>query len=334
MTLLTFRIIFLAGVISLTITPLFIWLTRRWGVVDVPGSAPHKRHKKTIPLAGGWIIVTTVIATILLLNNARPAETWVLLRASAIVFAFGVWDDAKGLGAPMKLVGQISATLLLITSDIYVRLFDIAWLNFVLTALWIVGITNAYNFVDSMDGLATGLGGLAAAFFMLVTFDAGQIGLSSLSATLLGACIGVYFFNVTPAHIFLGDSGSQWLGFMLAALGIAYNPVGFLPTQSWFVPILLVGVPIFDTNLVVLSRLRRGKPIYQAHFDHTYHRLIAFGIHPNRAVLIMHVAALLMGCLAFITLSMPPPLANTVYGVCLLLGALTGIFMDSKKRWK
>ncbi len=333
MTLMTFRLIFLAGVFSLGAAPLFAQLAKRWGVVDVPGSAPHKQHKKTIPLAGGWSLAITVVSIVWLTGNLHNLEIRAILLSSAIVFAFGVWDDARGLGAPAKLTGQLAAALLLITMDVYVRLFYAQWLNWTLTILWVVGITNAYNFVDSMDGLATGLAGLAAAFFMVVTFDAGQIELSLLSAILLGACIGSYFFNITPAHIFLGDAGSQWLGFTLAALAITYNPVGFLRTQSWFVPILLVGVPIFDTNLVVFSRLRRGLPIYKANSDHTYHRLVAFGVHPSRAVLTMHLAALLLGCLAFITLSMAPLFANIVYAACIILGTIAIIFMDSKKRW-
>ncbi len=335
MTLPVFRMIFFAGVVSLALSPMFAQIMKRSGFVDVPGSAPHKRHEKPIPIAGGWVIALTLFLLALSNGQLRGSPIWSILLPSTIVFLFGLWDDFRGASAPVKLAGQLLAAVVLILLGVQVRLFaaPLDWLNWSLSLLWVVGITNAYNFVDSMDGLATGLAGLAAAFFMLATFDSGQIYLTLFSAGLVGACMGAYFFNSTPARMFLGDSGSQWLGFSLAALAIAYNPPGFLRTQSWFVPILLLGVPVFDASLVVISRLRRGYPVYQARFDHTYHRLVDFDIPPGRAVLSMHVAALLLGCLAFITISLPPLWANAVYLGCLILWSAILLYMDNRKRW-
>jgi UDP-GlcNAc:undecaprenyl-phosphate GlcNAc-1-phosphate transferase len=184
-----------------------------------------------------------------------------------------------------------------------------------------------------MDGLAVGLGGMAAAFFMLVTLDAGQLLLSRHSALILGACIGLYFFNSPPAQLFLGDSGAQTLGFVLAVLAIAYRPVGANQSSSWLVPIMLLGIPIFDTMLVVLSRLRRKKAIYTSSLDHTYHRLLAFGWNSNRAVLFMQVTSLLLGCLAFVVLTRPPLVANSIFAAVILTGMLALGYLDSRKRW-
>ncbi len=335
MTLLTFRVIFLAAALSLALSPPLIWLTRRAGFVDVPGSAAHKTHARPVPLAGGWVIVIITLALSYGMASLRVSPVWEILLPSLIVFVFGLWDDLKGASAPLKLTGQIIAAVIVIANGVHVRLLEpqYNWINWGLSLLWIVGITNAFNFVDSFDGLAAGLAGSSAAFFMLATFDSGQLHLSLFSAVLLGVCLGAYFFNVTPAHSFLGDSGSQWLGFSLAALAIAYNPQGFLRTQSWFVPVLLLGVPIFDASLVVISRLRRGRPVYKAGIDHTYHRLVAFGMSTSRAVLLMHVTALMLGFLAFITISMPPIWANAVYGLCVLGWAGALAFFDDKKRW-
>jgi UDP-GlcNAc:undecaprenyl-phosphate GlcNAc-1-phosphate transferase len=326
--------IFLAGVLALALALPLAKLAQRMGFVDVPGSAPHKRHDHPVPIAGGWLIVATCAALTLLHTDLR-ATIGPILIPSLVVFIFGLWDDARGAGAPFKLVGQVLAAVLLIALGTQVRLFPASQnlLNWGITVLWIVGITNAFNFVDSMDGLAAGLAGLAAAFFMLAAFDSGQVELSLFSALLVGACMGAYFFNQTPARLFLGDSGSQWLGFSLAALAIAYNPDGFLRTQSWFVPILLLAIPIFDASLVVFSRLRRRRPVYQGHFDHTYHRLVAFGVAPGRAVLGMQVVALLLGCLAFVTITLPPLWANVVYGGSILLWGLVILWMDSPRRW-
>jgi UDP-GlcNAc:undecaprenyl-phosphate GlcNAc-1-phosphate transferase len=252
-----------------------------------------------------------------------------------IVFFFGVIDDRRGLSAPWKLLGQLLGTGLMISLGVQIHLFDqYPWLDLVITVLWMVGITNAYNFVDSMDGLANGLACLAAAFFMLVTFDSGQGELSVFSALLFGACVGVYYFTFPPARFFLGDSGAQMLGFLLAGLAIAYTPLGFLRTQSWYIPILLMGVPIFDTTLIVVSRLRRSKPIYRAGQDHTYHRLVKLGLDSNRAALTMQFVAGFLGCLAFITLSLPPLAANIVFFACLIGGFLGIIFLDSQRVWQ
>jgi UDP-GlcNAc:undecaprenyl-phosphate GlcNAc-1-phosphate transferase len=173
-----------------------------------------------------------------------------------------------------------------------------------------------------MDGLVVGLAAIASTFFLFVTIDAGQLHLTYLSALLLGSCIGLFYYNTTPARTFLGDSGAQFLGFMLATLAMAYTPPGLPQPSSWFVPILLLGVPIFDTTLVVVSRLRRGDPIYKAGQDHVYHRLTQLGMSPVQAVTAMHVVALLIGCLAFVALQMPPVPANLLFGLALLCGLI------------
>jgi UDP-GlcNAc:undecaprenyl-phosphate GlcNAc-1-phosphate transferase len=203
----------------------------------------------------------------------------------------------------------------------------------IVSVLWVVSITNAFNFVDSKDGLAVGLGGVAFAFFMLVTFDSQQLLLSIQSALLLGMCAGLYFFNSSPAHLFLGDSGAQTLGFFSASLAILYNPMGAFQTSSWLVPVLILGVPIYDMILVVFSRLRRGRPVYQAALDHTYHRLVSFGFDPNRVVLGMHIAALFLGCLAYVSLAQSPWFANTVFALVIVIGAGLILWMDSQIRW-
>jgi UDP-GlcNAc:undecaprenyl-phosphate/decaprenyl-phosphate GlcNAc-1-phosphate transferase len=333
MSFLTFPVIFAAALLSLVLGPLCYWLSCRLHLLDVPGSKPHKLHHTAVPIAGGIVIFSTVILAGVIGEVLHLPDVWAILLPAAIIFAFGLLDDAKGLSVFWKLTGQFLATILLIQLGTQVLLFHNSWLNIGLTFLWIVGITNAYNFVDSMDGLATGLAGLAAAFFMLVTFDSGQIELSLFSAVILGACVGSYFYNSMPARFFLGDSGSQFLGFGLASLAIAYTPDGFLRSQSWFIPILLVGVPLFDTALVVISRLRRKKPVYLGNLDHTYHRLVALGFASSRAIVAMHMAALLLGFLAFIALTLPPLQGNLIFFFCLLAGIGLIIYLDRKTWW-
>jgi UDP-GlcNAc:undecaprenyl-phosphate GlcNAc-1-phosphate transferase len=310
-------------VFTLILVPLSIKLAKRYKLIDEPFSAPHKTHQKSVPKAGGMAIVVAILFVVLVNNKIATPEILAILPASIIIFTFGVWDDAKGLSAVWKLTGQFLATAILIWQGIQIRMFvGFPVLNIAVTCLWIVGITNAFNLVDSMDSLAVGLAAIASVFFLFVTIDSNEYDLAFLSASILGSCIGMFYYNATPARTFLGDSGAQFLGFMLATIAMAYTPPGFPQPSSWFVPILLLGVPIFDTSFVAISRLRRGSPIYKAGQDHIYHRLTSLGLSPAQSVTTMHVAALLIGCLAFIALGLPPFWANLIFVLVLICGGI------------
>jgi UDP-GlcNAc:undecaprenyl-phosphate GlcNAc-1-phosphate transferase len=333
MSFIILNITFAAAVVALIASPLFMWLNRRLSIVDVPGREPHKQHSSPTPIVGGFVLLITLLIVglihgILTLPGIQP-----ILLPAFIIFILGLWDDIRGISPLLKFLVQLLAAVLLIFFGVQVLLFSQAWINYAITLLWVVGITNAYNFVDSMDGLVVGLGGMAAAFFMLVTFDANQQALSMFSAILLGASVGIFYFNSQPAKFFMGDSGSQFMGFLLASLGIAYNPVGFERFASWYVPILVMAVPIFDTVLIVFSRLRRNKPIFKGANDHTYHRLVSLGISPTRSVLTMQITALLLGTLAFIALTLDPIYANLIFGGVVTVGIILVIYLDSSKFW-
>ena len=325
-----FPLILAACVAALVASPMSLAIGARLGLMDVPGSAPHKTHPSATPLVGGPVLAISVAVAYLIL--APPVDGLIsgILVAGALALVWGLIDDRLGMPPAVKAIGQFLIAALLIKYGVQVRITQIPAVDISLTLLWVVGMMNAFNFVDSMDGLAVGLGIIAAVFFMLVTLDAGQPALAELSATILGASIGLYFFNASPARLFLGDSGAQMLGFALAAIGIAYVPAGAgLPQGvSWFVPILVLGVPIFDSTLVVVSRLRRRTQIYEAQHDHTYHRLVMLGIHPSRSVLAMHVAAVVLGLVAFVALDLTVLQANLVFGVCVVLGAIGLLILE------
>jgi UDP-GlcNAc:undecaprenyl-phosphate GlcNAc-1-phosphate transferase len=244
-----------------------------------------------------------------------------------------------------KLLGQVIAAVILIACGVYIRIFEspefffsgsgllYRYLDWLLTILWVVGITNAFNFVDSMDGLAVGLGGMAAAFFILLTLDAEQSLLAQHSALIVGVCMGLYLYNAPPALLFLGDSGAQSLGLFLAALAISYRPQGAFQTSSWLVPVILLAVPIFDAVLVIVSRLRRKRPVYSAARDHTYHRLLFMMESPNRAVLTMQISAFALNCLAFLGLNQPPLEANAIFLFVFLLGLVALVYLDRRQFW-
>lgn len=323
--------LFWATLITLLITPISIKVATRYYLVDQPNSAPHKIHQSPVPKGGGIAIAFVVFLLGLISGQMETADIRAILFASVFILLFGLLDDVKGLSAPWKLTGQFVATAILIWQGIQIRMFgDHPGLNISVTLFWIIGITNAFNFVDSMDGLAVGLAAIASTFFLFVTIDANQLHLTYMSSILLGSCIGLFYYNTTPAHTFLGDSGAQFLGFMLATLAMAYTPPGLPQPSSWFVPILLLSIPILDTTLVVISRLRRGAPIYKAGQDHVYHRLTQLGMSPAQAVVTMHVAALLLGCLAFVALILPPLQANLLFGLALLCGLITLMILQKK----
>lgn len=327
-----FPLIFWAILGTLAISPIAIRAAVRFKIIDQPNSSPHKIHQHPMPKAGGLAIVFVILLINFLSGNLQSGVIRTILLACIIIFLFGLWDDTQKLSPRWKLVGQILATILLISQGVYIRMLgNMIVLNIILTLIWTVGITNAFNFVDSMDGLAIGLAAIASSFFMLVTVDAGQPSLALLSAIILGSSIGMLYFNTLPARTFLGDSGAQFLGFTLAALSIAYTPPGLPQPSSWFVPILLLSVPIFDTTLVVISRIRQKKSVSQAGLDHTYHRLVYLGWPPSRAVLTMHLFAIISGCLAFIALPLPPLWANVIFATATLVGLFLLFWLQSKE---
>ena len=231
------------------------------------------------------------------------------------------------------MIGQIVGAIVLIYLGVQVNIFDSPefiyrtgsnldnWLNLLITILWVVTLTNAFNFIDSSDGLSVGLSGLSAAFFLVISLSTGQIVIIYFCAILLGICIGLYFFNSYPAKLFLGDSGAQTLGFLLAATAIVYNPNTGIQSSTWFVPILIFYVPLFDLILVVSSRLRRNKMIYKASRDHTYHRLSSRrGIPIHHSVLILHGVSLVMSMVGYLCLNLPVIFANVVFSPTILLG--------------
>ncbi len=301
-------------------TPLARRLAVRSGIVAQPGA--HRTHVGAIPLLGGVAIYGAfLIALVLFADRFFIPQLISIVVGATYVSFLGAWDDRVGLRAGVKLIGQVFGALILIATGVTIELFDQPLLNAAVTLLWIVGITNAMNLLDNMDGLSGGVAAVASAFLVLISAINGQYLVGSLSAALLGASIGFLVYNFNPASIFMGDTGSLFIGFILAAIGIKLRfaaPIAF----TWFIPIILLGLPIFDTTLVFISRLRRGlNPLTHPGTDHLSHRLVAMGMSKRETVLTLYLVAGALGVLAMFCAQEGSPANYFIAAVTLIAGA-------------
>lgn len=306
----TFMLIFTGALLlALATTPLARQLAPRLGLIAQPRA--RDIHTRPIPKMGGVAIVLAFLVGLVILAFLSPEDrtrlfflqqlAGIVLGASLVSF-LGIWDDRWGLSPLIKLAGQTLAAGLLVATGVSITMLPSPALNIAATLLWVVGITNALNLLDNMDGLSGGVAAIASAFFLLMALSSGQWLVATLSAALLGACLGFLAYNFNPASIFMGDTGSLFLGFVLAATGIKlrFDNVTFV---TWMIPVLVLGLPIFDTALVVISRLRRGlNPLTTPGKDHVSHRLVALGMTQREAVLTLYLTCGTLGLLAlFVT---------------------------------
>ena len=327
-------------VISVLFSLVSIKIAPKAGLMDIPGSAEHKKHDKAVPLTGGIVLLDTLLLIILLTGTWINEDILAILLSGLAIGLMGILDDFINLKPIIKLIGQILASSILIYLGIMVDLFNSPdfffrteteidnYLNFFLTIIWLTTVTNAFNFIDSSDGLAVGLSGVSSAFFILISLNTNQNTILFLSTIILGVCIGLYFFNSHPASLFLGDSGAQTLGFLLASVAILYKPESGTQLSTWFVPIMIFYVPLFDLILVIISRSKRNKKIYKASRDHTYHRLSAKGISIHHSVLIIHGVSLVMSMIGYLCLNLSTINANLIFASSILIGVAAFIKLD------
>jgi UDP-GlcNAc:undecaprenyl-phosphate GlcNAc-1-phosphate transferase len=308
-------------------------LALRYGMVDKPG--PRKVHLSPIPLLGGIAIyLGFVLAVLLTLHGAPKQQIAGILAGATLLATVGLLDDGGLLHHQVKLfIGMPAAALFLLASGIHAQIFSgfidgpigVA-LDGALTILWVVGITASFSILDHMDGLCAGIAAVAAGFFTISASLNGQTLVRTLGAAALGAALGFLRWNFNPAKIFMGDGGAMFLGFLMAALALKVRPPGGEFPAGWLVPVLILGVPIFDTTLVSISRARRGLlPFTSPGKDHAAHRLSNLGLGHRGAVLGMYCLAALFGTVALIVPYVSPGTAYLLAGI-LSIGALLAIF--------
>ncbi|MBK8434893.1 MAG: undecaprenyl/decaprenyl-phosphate alpha-N-acetylglucosaminyl 1-phosphate transferase [Chloroflexi bacterium] len=317
-----FIIMFLLSLATTAVgTPLVRRLAIWLGFVDMPAS--RKLHAEPMPLMGGVAIFGGALFAFFLFFTQFTFSRQVagILGAMLLVGAVGLVDDKIGLRPRTKLIGQILGVAILILTDVYVQLPIPMWVNYLITLFWVVGISNALNLLDNMDGLSAGVSGVAAAFIVLLATAGGQALVAALGAAVLGACLGFLRYNFKPAQIFMGDAGALFLGFLLAVLGLQLRFLDNTPLVTWMVPVLILGVPVFDTTLVVISRGRRGRnPFTTPGKDHISHRLVELGFSQREAVLILYLFCGMFGLTALFVAQSPP---FEAYAVALLVATLS-----------
>ena len=294
---------FIALVSSLVLTAPVRTLALRVGMVDAPG--PRKVHLQPIPLLGGLAIYAGVVLAILLVfDGAARTQSAGIVSGATLVAAIGFLDDRGWLHHQIKLfIAMPVAAVILLFSGIHAQVFGVLmpgrlgnWLDAGLTIAWIVGITASFSILDHMDGLCAGVAAMASVFFAILAYLNGQTWVTTLAAAILGASIGFLRWNFKPAKIFMGDGGAMFLGFLMATLGLKLRLENASFLAGLLVPLLVLGVPIFDTTLVTISRSRRGLlPFASPGKDHTAHRLANLGLGQRGAVLTLYGVGALSG---------------------------------------
>lgn len=291
-------------VISLATTPMVAKLALAIGATDIPNQ--RKVHHMIMPRLGGLSVYLGFMASSLFLLGEGVRVAGVLLGGT-VILCIGIADDIKSVSPIHKLLFQALAAGLVVSSGITINFvsnpFDgrlqLGILSVPLTIIWIIALTNAINLIDGLDGLASGVSLIALLTFALIAFQLNNITVLLLSLSLAGAVLGFLRHNFFPAKIFLGDSGSMFLGFMISVFAI----IGWLKSVTvvtFIVPIVILGVPIIDTCFAILRRYLEHKPIFQADRQHIHHRLLNLGFSHRKTVLAIYCIALFFSASALL----------------------------------
>jgi UDP-GlcNAc:undecaprenyl-phosphate/decaprenyl-phosphate GlcNAc-1-phosphate transferase len=282
----------LAMVVTMAGLPLFVRAAGKWKIIDLPGE--RKVHTSPVPRVGGLAMAAGVLIAALLTMNLQWPDRWFLIAAGTLI-AFGAWDDWADLDYRIKLVGQLLAVgVVVVLGDVQIRTLTLddsvalpSWVSAPLTVLFLVGITNAINLADGLDGLAGGTTFLCLCAVGLLS-SVGDSGASTaLAAAFAGAVLGFLRFNTYPASVFMGDAGSQLLGFAIGVLSVRATQSG--TTQiSAALPVLLLALPILDTLSVMAQRIREGRSPFSADRNHIHHKLLSLGFEHHEAVMVIY----------------------------------------------
>src|SRR6195256_1706529 len=323
---------FVALIASLLLVVPVRSLALRVGMVDLPG--PRKVHLRPIPLLGGLAMYGAVMTAVLFVFDG-PARAQIegILAGASLVAAVGLLDDRGWLHHQGKLfIGMPLAAAILLITGIHAQVFSALLggrtgyvLDTLVTVVWVVGITASFSILDHMDGLCAGIAAVASVSFAIIAYLNGQTLVAMLAAAVLGAATGFLRWNFKPAKIFMGDGGAMFLGFLMATLALKLRLEHAAPLASWLVPVLILGVTIFDTTLVTISRARRGLlPFATPGKDHAAHRLSNLGLGHRGSVLSLYLLGAFSGGAA-VVVSYLPARGAAIVGIVALLLIFAGV---------
>ena len=294
-----------AYLITYLLVPQVAKLAFKIGAIDKPNK--RKVHSKIMPRLGGLAIYIG-FASVVLITQELTSQVIGLLIGSTIIVGLGVVDDVRDISPKTKLLGQIIAALVIIyfglgvyfvTNPITGNTANLGWLAIPVTLVWVVGITNAVNLIDGLDGLAGGVATIAALILAVMGYMHGQYAMATLALILVASTLAFLRYNFFPANIFMGDSGSMFLGFNLAAFSMM-GLTKSITALSVFVPILIIGIPILDTLFAIVRRFINDQPIFQADKAHLHHRLLAQGLTHKQTVLIIYGINIFLGAVGIL----------------------------------
>jgi UDP-GlcNAc:undecaprenyl-phosphate GlcNAc-1-phosphate transferase len=326
--LLTFGLAFL---LSLYGVPIARRAALKHGIVDSPDGKLKQQHEP-VPYLGGLAIYLAFLISLAFTFEFRQDVLGIVL-AGTIVMMLGLIDDFGVLSPVSKLAGQLLAVFVLIKSGIRIQITALPdWLDMVLTTLWMVGIINAFNLLDIMDGLSAGVGLICASFMLLIALLNGDTTIAFMLTALIGSLVGFLRYNYNPAQIYMGDAGSLFLGLMLGALSMIGQYTRAHPI-SLLTPVLILGVPIFDTLFVMYVRFLRGLPIFLGSPDHMPLRLRHWGLSIRQVVLLSYGSSLVLGGLGLVVMLVQKQIAMIVaIATFVALGVLALVLKDLPRR--
>ncbi len=337
-----YTLIFVGAVfLSLVCTPLAIATALRRGAVDKPGG--HKSHTSPVPYLGGLAVVSSfsismLIPVLAIGESAVFREIIAVIGIALGLACLGLLDDLRGLSSTLRFACEIAAGISLWYLDIGVQLLGVSWVDAVITVFWVVGITNAFNLLDNMDGLSAGIAAVASISFFAVAAANGQYLVAALALALGGCACGFLRHNFYPARVYMGDSGALFFGFLISFVGLKLQFTNSRDV-SVLVPIVVCSVAVLDTSLVTIARLRHGLSPFQGGRDHISHRLVKVGLPVPIAVSVLYVAATSVGVVAFVISESDKSAAWTLASLVAILLIGIGIlayrvpvYVNSKQR--
>ncbi|MEK6303091.1 MAG: hypothetical protein AABO41_20455 [Acidobacteriota bacterium] len=311
--------------LAIALTALARVVSKRVGLVAAPRQ--DRWHSTPTPLLGGLAIYAAFLAGFLVFGP-RTTGAYAILGGGTLLVITGLVDDILHIKPYTKLVFQLIAASILVYFGLRLPFVEYQILNNVLTIFWLVGITNALNLLDNMDGLAGGVSVIACGFLAITFLLNGQTAEAMLPAVLGAAALGFLVFNFNPASIFMGDSGSMFLGFLLSGTALLSDSGRFRHlTSVLLTPVLILMIPIFDTCIVTITRKLSGRPISQGGRDHTSHRLVALGVSERRAVLLLYLFAAVCGALALMVRLMSVTVMMGLVPAFALLVVFLGLYL-------